>query len=68
MRLTDLLSTESILDIFIIVFVLVDDYLKDAVKTGRFTLPEKSNQKGTYSELLTIVLVGEMLQHKNQGA
>jgi len=68
MRLTDLLSTTSITDIFIIVFVLVDDYLKDAIETGKFTLPEKSNQKGTYSELLTIVLVGEMLQQNNQGA
>ena len=49
-------------------FILVDDYLKDSIKNGRFTFPDKSNQKGTYSELLTIILVGEMLQQKNQGA
>ena len=32
-----------------------------------FAIPEKHNQKGTYSELLSIVLVGEILQQKNQG-
>ena len=67
MRLTELLSRKSITDIFVTVFVLVDDYLKDSEETGKFNLPKKSNQKGSYSELLTIILVGEMLQQKNQG-
>lgn len=47
---------------------MVDDYLKDGVSSGRFKLPNKSNQKGSYSELMTIVLVGEIMQQKNQGA
>lgn len=68
MRLTDLLSRTSLTEIFTVVYVMVDDYLKDGVNNGRFTLPNKPNQKGSYSELMTIVLVGEIMQQKNQGA
>lgn len=47
--------------------MLVDDYLQAAQQLGRFKLPQKRNQRGSYAELLTIVLVGEVLQQKNQG-
>lgn len=67
MRAKDLLSKQSVTDLFTAVYVLVDDYLQAAQRLGRLGLPQKSNQKGTYSELMTIVLVGEVLQQKNQG-
>jgi hypothetical protein len=67
MRTTHLLSRNNVTEIFTAVYVLVDDYLKASVQQGRFSLPEKPNQKGTYSELFTIALVGELLQQKNQG-
>lgn len=67
MRAKDLLSKQSVTDLFTAVYVLVDDYLQAAQRLGRLRLPQKRNQKGTYSELMTIVLVGEMLQQKNQG-
>lgn len=67
MRAKDLLSKQNVTDLFTAVYVLVDDYLQAAQRLGRLRLPQKRNQKGTYSELMTIVLVGEMLQQKNQG-
>jgi Transposase DDE domain len=67
MRTNNLLSRHTVTEIFTAVYVLVDDYLKASVSQGRFSLPEKPNQKGSYSELFTIVLVGEILQQKNQG-
>ena len=67
MRTQNLLSSHTVTEIFTAVYVLVDDYLKASVSQGRFSLPEKPNQKGSYSERFTIVLVGEILQQKNQG-
>ena len=67
MRITDFLSRTSVTELFTVVYVLVDDYLKAAEKQKRFKLPDKANQKGTYSELFSIVLVGEILQQKHQG-
>lgn len=67
MRATELLSKASVTELFTVVYVLVDDYLNASVSQGRFKLPAKGNQKASYAELLTIVLVGEMLQQKNQG-
>lgn len=67
MRITDFLSRTSVTELFTVVFMLVDDYFQASIKRGRFKLPEKSNQKGSYSELFSIVLVGEILQQKNQG-
>lgn len=67
MRTTNLLSKHNVTDIFTAVYVLIDDYLQAADQLGRFKLPQKSNQKSSYAELLTIVLVGEILQQKNQG-
>lgn len=67
MRTVDLLSKNNVTDIFTAVYVLVDDYLQASERLGRFKLPRKRNQKSSYAELLTIVLVGEILQQKNQG-
>ena len=67
MRTIDLLSKQTVTDIFTAVYVLIDDYLQASERLGRFKLPKKRNQKSSYAELLTIVLVGEILQQKNQG-
>jgi len=32
-------------ELFTVVYVLVDDYLKRSVELGRFTLPKAENQK-----------------------
>jgi hypothetical protein len=67
MRTVNLLSKHNVTDIFTAVYVLIDDYLQANERLGRFKLPKKHNQKSSYAELLTIVLVGELLQQKNQG-
>ncbi len=67
MRTKELLSKRTVTDIFTAVYVLVDDYLQAAQRLGRLKLPKKRNQRGSYSELMTIVLVGEIMQQKNQG-
>lgn len=67
MRLTNFLSRSSLTELFTITYVMVDDYFKASLEQERFSLPSKANQKGSYSELFTIVLVGELLQQKNQG-
>ena len=67
MRTVDLLSKHNVTDLFTIVYVLIDDYLQASERLGRFKLPKKRQQKSSYAELLTIVLVGEILQQKNQG-
>jgi hypothetical protein len=67
MRSKELLSRQTVTDLFTVVYVLLDDYLQAAQRLGRFTLPRKRNQRASYAELLTIVLVGEILQQKNQG-
>ncbi len=36
-------------DLFTVVYVMVDDYLKSSVQTGRFVLPIAANQKGSYA-------------------
>lgn len=67
MRTKDLLSKHTVTDLFTAVYVLLDDYLQASEKLGRFKLPKKPNQRSSYAELLTIILVGELLQQKNQG-
>lgn len=67
MRTVDLLSKHTVTELFTAVYVLLDDYLQASEKLGRFKLPKKPNQRSSYAELLTIVLVGEILQQKNQG-
>lgn len=46
---------------------MVDDYLKGSVQAGRFSLPVAENQKGSYAELMTIALVGELRSQDHVG-
>jgi transposase len=46
---------------------MVYDYLKSSVQTGRFVLPIAANQKGSYAELMTIALVGELRSQDHVG-
>lgn len=55
-------------ELFTVVYVLVDDYLKRSVEIGRFSLPVVANQKGSYAELMTIALVGELRSQDHSGA
>ena len=55
------LTQDSVEDLFTLVYVYVDDYLQAAACSGLFVLPHEVNQKGSYSELMTIALVGELL-------
>lgn len=54
-------------DLFLIVFVFVDDYLKALEQVGLGELPTADNQKGSYSEIMTIALVGELMKQRYQG-
>jgi hypothetical protein len=47
--------------------VWVDDYLKASVKSGHFVLPVSEQQKASYSELMTISLVGEWMKQRYMG-
>ncbi len=67
MRTRHLLSKHTVTDLFTAVYVLLDDYLQASERLGRFKLPKKPNQKSSYAEVLSIILVGEILQQKNQG-
>ena len=57
----------TLTDLFTLVYVFVDDYLLAAQRAGVFTLPQAENQKGSYSELMTIGLVGELLKQRYSG-
>ncbi len=41
--------------------MLVDDYLRASAVAGTFALSQQDDQKGSYSELMTIALVGDVL-------
>ena len=62
-----LLEQHTVSELFTLVYVLVDDYLKVGVQQGRFVLPESPQQKGSYSELMTIALVGDLLNQADVG-
>jgi hypothetical protein len=62
MRIRTLLSHHTITDIFVAVFTIVDDYLKSSLEAKRFTLPVSKQQKASYSEIMTISLVGDILR------
>ncbi|WP_240740768.1 transposase [Deinococcus sp. Arct2-2] len=55
------LDQESVEDLFTLIYVYVDDYLQAAACSGLVVLPHEPNQKGSYGELMTIALVGEVL-------
>ena len=54
-------------ELFTIVYVLVDDYLKASERAGHFKLPQAADQKGSYAELMTIALVGELRSQSHVG-
>jgi transposase len=62
-----LLAQHTVSELFTVVYVLVDDYLKAAEQQGRFALPRSPQQKGSYSELMTIALVGDLLNQADVG-
>ncbi len=50
----------TLIELFTVMYVMVDDYLKRSVKLKRFSLPIADNQKGSYAELMTIALVDKL--------
>ena len=54
-------------ELFTVVYLTVNDYLKRSVEVGRFSLPVMDNQKGSYAELMTIALVGELRRQDQVG-
>jgi Transposase DDE domain len=62
MRIRTLLEKHTIEDLFTAMYTVVDDYIKISIENGRFTLPKAPNQKASYSELMTVALLGEMLR------
>ena len=66
-KLTIFLNQDTLTDLFTLVYVFVDDYLVAAQREGIFALPKAENQKGSYSEIMTIALVGELLKQCYSG-
>jgi hypothetical protein len=64
---THLLEKHTLADVFLVVYVLVDDYLKAGICAGRFVLPESKQQKGSYAELMTIGIVGDWMKQRYAG-
>ena len=60
------LNQDTVEDLFTLVYVYIDDYLKAAARSGLFTLPNEQHQKGSYAELMTIALVGDFLGMPSQ--
>ena len=44
------LNQDTVEDLFTLVYVYIDDYLKAAARSGLFTLPNEQHQKGSYAE------------------
>ena len=62
-----LLTDHTLEDLFTIVYTVTDDYIIQSIRAGRFTLPNMKNQKASYSELMTIALVGEIMHQAHSG-
>jgi len=60
------LAQHTVIDLFTLIYVYIDDYLKAAELSGLFQLPQEMHQKGTYAEIMTIALVGEVLGEASQ--
>lgn len=58
---------DTLSDLFLVVFVLVDDYLIALEREGLCQLPSMENQKGSYSEIMTISLVGDLMKQRYPG-
>jgi hypothetical protein len=66
-KTTIFLNQSTLSDLFTIVFVFVDDYLIALEREGICQLPKMDKQKGSYSEMMTIALVGELLKQRYLG-
>lgn len=62
-----LLKKHTIEDLCVIVYTVVDDYLKQSQAARRFSLPKSDTQKASYAEIITIALVGEFLGQDKSG-
>jgi hypothetical protein len=62
-----LLNRHTVTELFTTVYVVLDDYLKAAKGIGYLQLPESEQQKGSYAELMTIALVGDLLNQADVG-
>lgn len=62
-----LLNKHTVTELFTIVYVILDDYLKAAKRVGYLQLPESEQQKGSYAELMSIALVGDLLNQADVG-
>lgn len=62
-----LLTDHTLEDLFTTIYTVTDDYIKQSIQAGRFSLPENTTQKASYAELMTIALVGEILHQPEQG-
>ncbi|RJF72039.1 hypothetical protein D3875_11200 [Deinococcus cavernae] len=65
MRTSQLLQKVSVADLFLHVFVAIDDYLQGLTASGRCRLPDAPDRKGSISELMTIATVGDILEQPN---
>ena len=65
MRTSQLLQKFSVADLFLHVFVAIDDHLQGLTASGRCHLPDAPDRKGSISELMTIATVGDMLEQPN---
>jgi Transposase DDE domain len=61
-RIRHLLEQHIIQDLFTIVYVVVDDYLKLSHEQQRFRLPKSTTQKASYAEIMTISLIGDLFR------
>jgi hypothetical protein len=66
-KTTIFLNQSTLTDLLTIIFVFVDDYLIALEREGVCPLPKLENQKGSYSEMMTISLVGELLKQRYAG-
>jgi hypothetical protein len=64
---TQLLKKHTIEDLFTITYTVIDDFIYQSVQAGRFSLPKSDSQKASYSEIMTIALVGELLNQAKAG-
>ena len=62
-----LLENYTLSDLFTVVYVLIDDYLKASQEVGNFRLPNSKQQKGSYAELMSIAIVGDLLNQADTG-
>jgi hypothetical protein len=62
-----LLKKHTIEDLYTVVYTVIDDFIEQSLEANRFCLPKSNTQKASYSEILTIALVGEILNQAKAG-